>query len=134
MLGDLRKLQYPSIKKAFSHKIEDNIMKLTKQRLMEMAGIKPTSLTEEMDDDNPDYFRDVRDESDLGDLLDEMMDDEEGADQGMAPSELIDHDFIEKQSKRIGLRLDMDKVAEMAELNDDEFVYSGAEIISSAKK
>ena len=109
-------------------------MKLTKQRLMEMAGIKPTSLTEEMDDDNPDYFRDVRDESDLGDLLDEMMDDEEGADQGMAPSELIDHDFIEKQSKRIGLRLDMDKVAEMAELNDDEFVYSGAEIISSAKK
>ncbi len=40
---------------------------------------------------------------------------------------------IEAQAKRLNIRLDMTKLQDFAENNDDEFVYSGAEILDAAK-
>ena len=100
-------------------------MKLTRKRLMEMAGLKEYGNIELGDD--------AKNEEELGELLDVMMDDEEAMDQGLAPSEAIDYEEIEAQAKRLNIRLDMTKLQDFAENNDDEFVYSGAEILDAAK-
>tara|TARA_R110002074_G_scaffold174233_2_gene337211 strand:- start:2756 stop:3412 length:657 start_codon:yes stop_codon:yes gene_type:complete len=73
-------------------------------------------------------------EVELGKLLDTMMDDEDAMDQGLAPSEAIDYEEIQAQAKRLGIRLDIKKLQDFAKNNDEEFVYSGLELIRATKK
>jgi hypothetical protein len=68
----------------------------------------------------------------LGDLIDNMQDDEEGLDQGLSPSELIDYDQVAKEAVRLGLRVDIKKLKQLAKANDTGFLYSGEEMVSRA--
>ena len=91
-----------------------------------MAGLKEYGNIELGDD--------AKNEEELGELLDVMMDDEEAMDQGLAPSEAIDYEEIEAQAKRLGIRLDIKKLQDFAKNNDEEFVYSGLELVRATKK
>ena len=68
----------------------------------------------------------------LGNLVDQMQDDEEGLDQGLKPSELIDYNQIAEKAATLGLRVDIKKLKQLAKANDTGFLYSGEEMISMA--
>ena len=70
----------------------------------------------------------------LGDLIDEMQDDEQGLDQGLSPSELIDYDEVAEEAARLGLKVNIKKLMQLAKANDTGFLYSGKEMVERALK
>jgi hypothetical protein len=96
---------------------------MDKNRLQKLAGIdeivvKPAQRPTEV----------------LGDLIDEMQDDEQGLDQGLSPSELIDYDEVVEEAARLGLKVNIKKLMQLAKANDTGFLYSGKEMVERALK
>lgn len=67
----------------------------------------------------------------IGNLIDEMQDNEEGLDQGLNPSELIDYELIKEKCNKIGHKIDIKKLKFMAKQNDQGFIYSGSEMLNN---
>jgi len=107
---------------------QSNILEALKEGAIAAVKVfgKPVNIAEKSSTSNK--------EVELGKLLDTMMDDEDAMDQGLAPSEAIDYEEIEAQAKRLGIRLDIKKLQDFAKNNDEEFVYSGLELVRATKK
>jgi hypothetical protein len=69
----------------------------------------------------------------VGDLIDQMQDSEEGLDQGLTPSQLIDYDSIAKKCAAAGFNIDVNKLKKLAKQNDSGFMYSGKEMLELSK-
>lgn len=68
----------------------------------------------------------------IGDMIDNMQDDEDGLDQGLKPSELINYEAVALAASKQGIKIDIQKLKKLAKANDSGFMYSGAELLSQS--
>lgn len=66
----------------------------------------------------------------LGDMIDQMQDNEEGIGQGLKPSQLIDYNLVGKEGMKLGINLDLQKLKQLAKANDSGFLYSGEDMVN----
>jgi hypothetical protein len=108
------------------------------EELSELHPDDPSSVDIDDTEEDPDDYDDMSETAGqspteiLGDLIDNMQDDEEGLDQGLTPSELIDYEQIAQEAAKLGLKINIKKLMQLAKANDTGFLYSGEEMISRA--
>lgn len=70
----------------------------------------------------------------LGDMIDQMQNNEEGLDQGLKPSQLIDYNLVGKEGSKLGINIDLKKLKQLARANDSGFLYSGEDMVNMSIK